>query len=227
MVIFSTAALAACGTEKLSDKEVAAEVKSKVLSPRGISGARVRCPAEAEAKKGAKIRCSVSDPDKNRGTVTGTVLDEDGKLGRYRADVGKLQMAVIERNAAKAGRSKGIEGEVECPDSAKAKKGAIHFCTADIRGSGVGIVLVTQKDTSSNVGVKVQRRRLRTAQIESKIAKAVSKQGINADVKCPPRVTSQKGKTFECSVTNPANGRQITVVATQKDDAGNFAVRVK
>jgi hypothetical protein len=88
-------------------------------------------------------------------------------------------------------------------------------------------VLVTQKDAASNVEVRVQRRRLRTAQIERNISKAVRKQGINAQVKCPARVTSQKGKTFECKVRNPANGRELTIVATQKDDEGNFDLKTK
>ena len=227
LAISALAGLAGCGTEKLSDTDVAADVKKGALAPRGITGARVRCPDETEAKKDAKIRCSASDADRNRGTVTATVLDEDGKLGRYKADVDKLQLAVVEKNAAEAGSSKGIDGDVSCPGGTKPKKGAIFFCTADIEGSGTGIVLVTQKDAASNVDVKVQRRRLRTVQIERNISRAVRKQGINADVKCPPRVTSQKGKTFRCKVTNPANGREITIVATQKDDEGNFDLKAK
>jgi hypothetical protein len=227
IAVFALTGLAACGTEKLSDKDVAAGVRNQALAPRGITGARVTCPAETEAKRDEKIRCSVSDADKNKGTVTATVLDEDGKLGRYKADVDKLQVAVVEKKATAAGSSKGIDGDVDCPDTTKPKKGAIYFCTADIRGSGIGIVLVTQKDAASNVEVKVQRRRLRTAQIERNISKAVRKQGINADVKCPRRVTSQKGKTFTCKVRNPANGREIRIVATQKDDEGNFDLEAK
>jgi hypothetical protein len=187
----------------------------------------VKCPAETEAKKDAAIKCSVVDKDKNRGTVTATVLDEDGKLGRYQSDVDKLQMAVIEKKAAEEGEADGIDGKVACPDSTEPKKGATFFCTADIENSGFGVVVVTQEDEASNVDVKVQRRRLRTAQIERNITKAVRKQVSGASVSCPARVTSQKGKKFECTVKNPANGKTLTVVATQTDDVGNFRLKVK
>ncbi len=219
--------LAACGTEKVSDADVAKAVRAEVLTPRGITGARVKCPTETEAKKDAAIKCSVADRDKNRGTVTATVLDEDGKLGRYQSDVDKLQMAVIERKAAEEGEADGIDGKVACPDSTKPKKGATFFCTADIENSGFGVVVVTQEDEASNVDVKVQRRRLRTAQIERNITRAVRKQVSGASVSCPGRVTSQKGKTFKCTVRNPANGKTLTVVATQTDDVGNFSLKVK
>jgi hypothetical protein len=48
-----------------------------------------------------------------------------------------------------------------------------------------------------------------------------------AVVQCPKRVTSEKGKTFSCTVRNPANGKTLTVVATQQDDLGNFDLKVK
>lgn len=223
----STTALAACGTEKVKDTDVVKAVRADVLVPRGITGARVRCPAETEAKKDAAIKCTVRDKDKNRGSVTATVLDEDGKLGRYQSEVDKLQMAVIETKAAEEGEADGIDGKVTCPDSTKPKKGATFFCTADIENSGFGVVVVTQEDEASNVDVKVQRRRLRTAKIERNITKAVRKQVSGASVKCPARVTSEKGKSFECTVRNPANGKSLTVVATQTDDIGNFKLKVK
>ncbi len=223
----STAGLVACGTEKVKDADVAKAVNTDVLVPRGIAGARVTCPAETEAKEDAAIKCAVTDRDKHRGSVTATVLDEDGKLGRYQSDVDKLQMAVIETKAAEEGEADGIDGKVACPDTTKPKKGATFFCTANIENSGFGVVIVTQEDEASNVDVKVQRRRLRTAQIERKITTAVRKQVCGASVSCPDRVTSQKGKTFECRVKNPANGRALTVVATQTDDVGNFRLKVK
>lgn len=228
VTVSTLTALAACGTEKLSDDEVAREVRAEVLKPRGIARARVKCPKETEATKDTTILCTVADRDRNKGVVVATVTDEDGDLGRYRPDVDRLQIAVVERNAAEAGREKGIKGKVDCPNTKEPKSGATHFCTANIRDSGVGVVIVTQKDqAASNVEVKVQRRRLRTVQIERNISKAVRKQGINAAVKCPAHVTSQKGKTFECKVRNPANGRELTIVATQKDDLGNFDLEVK
>ena len=223
----SLTGLAACGTEKVQDTEVAKAVRTEVLVPRGIAGARVKCPAETEAKKDAAIRCTVTDKDRNRGSVTATVLDEDGKLGRYQSDVDKLQLAVIEKKAAEEGEADGVDGKVACPDNTKPKKGATFFCTADIENSGFGVVIVTQEDEASNVDVKVQRRRLRTAQIERKIATTVRKQVSGAAVSCPARVISQKGKTFECTVKNPANGKSLTVVATQTDDVGNFSLKVK
>jgi hypothetical protein len=221
------AGLSACGTEKVSDADVAKAVKSDVLAPRGITGARVKCPAETEAKKDAAIKCSVRDKGKRRGTVTATVLDEQGKLGKFQADVDPMQMAVIETKAAEEGQAHGVEGKVTCPDNTKPKKGATFFCTANIKNSGFGVVVVTQEDEASNVDVKVQRRKLRTAQIERKIQAAVRKQVAGAVVSCPSRVTSQKGKSFRCTVRNPANGKTLTVVATQTDDLGNFSLKLQ
>jgi hypothetical protein len=227
MTVALAAGLTGCGTEKVSDADVAKAVKTDVLTPRGITGATVKCPAETEAKKDAAIKCSVRDKGKRRGTVTATVLDEQGKLGKYQADVDPLQMAVIETKAAEEGQADGIEGKVACPKDTKPKKGATFFCTANIKNSGFGVVVVTQEDEASNVDVKVQRRKLRTAEIERKIQAAIRKQVAGAIVTCPARVTSQKGKKFRCTVRNPANGRTLTVVATQTDDLGNFSLKIQ
>jgi len=226
LALVAAAGLAACGTTKVKDTEVAEKVKSEVLQPRGITNATVRCPKETEAKKDAAIKCTVSS-GKERGSVTATVLDDDGKLGRYQSDVDKLQLAVIERNASREGASKGVVGTVDCPDSSKPRAGATLFCVGRIRGASFGVVIVRQTDAASNVDVTVQRRRLRTAQIERNISRAVRRQGINANVNCPDRVVAQRGSTFECTVRNPANGRQLTIVATQTDEIGNFRLRVK
>lgn len=218
--------LAACGTTKLKGGEVASQVKSQALQPLGLEGSTVKCPAETEAKKGAKIECDVTS-GKDKGTVLATVQDEEGKLGQFKPDVEKLQNAAIEKNARKEGASDGVAGKVDCPATTKPKKGAVYFCTAKIRGSGFGVVVVNQESEAGDVSVRVQRRKLRTAQIEANITKEVKKQGIDASVQCPDKVTSQKGSTFECTVRNPANGKQITIVATQKDDEGNFSLKVK
>ncbi len=66
LAVSALTGLAACGTERLSGKDLAAEVRTNVLAPRGITGARVRCPAETEAEKDARIRCSVADAQKNK-----------------------------------------------------------------------------------------------------------------------------------------------------------------
>jgi hypothetical protein len=218
--------LAACGTTKLEGPEVASQVKSQALEPIGLGDSTVKCPAETEAKVNAKIECDVTS-GKDKGTVTATVIDEEGKLGKYKTETKEIQSALIEKNAAEEGSSDGVSGNVECPDTTEPKKGAIYFCTAKIRGSGTGIVIVNQESEAGDVSVRVQRRKLRTAQIEANITKEVKKQGIDASVQCPDKVTSQKGSTFECTVRNPANGKQISIVATQKDDEGNFSLKVK
>jgi hypothetical protein len=156
-----------------------------------------------------------------------TVVDDHGDLGRYRPEIVRLQMAVLERKAAAAGRSQGVEGKVDCPETTAPRRGATHFCTAKIRNSGVGVVVVRQKDRPSNVDVTVRPRRLRTIAIERNILRALRKQGINAHVKCPSRVPSLKGRSFECEVKTAPNGRELTVVATQKDELGTFDLEVK
>jgi hypothetical protein len=218
--------LAACGTKELSSKDVAKDVQTDVLAPRGVKGATVTCPKKTKAEKGKKVKCSVRGSDGSKGTVTATVKDEDGNLGAYKPDLKKVQLAVIEKNASEAGRSKGISGKVNCPTASEPKKGALYFCTANISGSGFGVVILTQTNTAGDVSVRVQKRKLRTRQIEASIRKELTKQGITATVSCPSRVTSQKGSKFSCRL-KAANGRSATVVATQKDSAGNFSLKVK
>jgi hypothetical protein len=217
--------LAACGTKEISADDAAKDVKLNVLTPRGIT-ATVTCPDKTKAEKDKTIKCTVKDSDGNRGTVVATIEDDKGKLGGYTSDVKKLQLAVIEKNAAETGASKGISGKVNCPSSTEPKKGAVFFCTAKITGSGFGVVLVRQTDAASKVDVTVQKRKLRTRQIEGNIRSALTKRGITATVTCPAKVTSQKGSTFTCTI-KAANGRSLKVVATQKDSEGNFSLDVQ
>ena len=227
-LLLATAGLSACGTEKLKDSDVADEVKSKALAPKGITAATVRCPKETEAKKDAKIRCSVTDAERNKGTVVATVLDDDGKLGKFGGDTADLQRAVIERNATTEARSKGATGEVSCGKGTKPRKGALYFCTTNVRGSGTAIALVTQKDERGSVSVRVRKRRITTARIEKQIGAQYRKQaGISVTVDCPSKVQSRIGAKFSCTVTNPANGRSQTIEATQKDTSGNFSLKIK
>ena len=216
-------ALAACGTTKLKGPEIASQMKSEALAPKGITNATVSCPAEAEAKAGATIECSVRSEGK-KGNVTAKVADDKGGLTDYKANVDEIQLALIEQNAEeeRSGLSR-----VNCPSSSKPKKGATFFCTGKISGSGFGVVVIKQTAEDSSVRVRLQKRKLRTSQIERNITNAVKKRGINAQVSCPSTVTSQKGSVFRCSVRNPVNGRQITIIARQKDSAGNFDLRVQ
>ena len=219
--------LSACSLvpKKLKDTEVADAVRANVLQPKGITAATVNCPAETKAKKGTAIKCTVNSGS-DSGTVTATVLDSSGKLGRYQAEVDPIQVSVIEQKALDKGRGEGIVGDVKCPDSSKPRAGAVFLCTARIAGSGIGAVVVRQVDEASNVEVSIQRRKLRTAQIEANVARVLRRRGINATVTCPPRVTSQRGSKFRCRVRNPANGRTLTIEATQIDEEGNFRLRV-
>ena len=89
------------------------------------------------------------------------------------------------------------------------------------------MVIIDQTAEDSSVRVRLQKRKLSTSQIEANITKAVKKRGIDAQVDCPNKVTSQKGSVFRCTVRNPANGKQITIVATQKDSEGNFDLKVE
>lgn len=224
-VVVVVTALAACGTKTLSSDDVAKDVKSQALTSRGVKGT-VKCPDETKAEKGKKVKCAVRDSERNKGSVTATVKDEDGNLTIAKPNIKDLQLAVIEKNAADAGRSKGVDGKVDCGSGSEPKRNAIYFCTATISGSGRGILIVTQRTAASDVSVKVQRRKLRTRQIEASIKKALAKQSVSATVSCPARVTSQKGSTFSCRLKG-ANGRTLTVVARQTDDEGNFSLKVK
>lgn len=218
--------LAACGTKELSSNDVAKDVKADVLAPRGITGATVKCPDKTKAEKGKKVKCTVTSSDGSKGAVTATVEDDGGNLGGYKPDLKKVQLAVIEKNASESGRAQGISGNVNCPTATEPKKGALYFCTAKISGSGFGVVILTQKNTAGDVSVRVQKRKLRTRKIEASIRKELTKQGVTATVSCPARVTSQKGSRFSCKLKG-ANGRTLTVVATQKDSKGNFSLKVK
>jgi len=183
----------------------------------------VKCPAETEVKVDATVECQVT-ADGKKGNVTAKFADDKGALKDVNANVDDIQLAVIEQNAEEA--ESGLSG-VDCPSSSKPKKGATFFCTGKISGSGFGVVIIDQTAEDSSVRVRLQKRKLRTSQIERNITNAVKKRGINADVDCPNTVTSQKGSVFRCKVRNPANGREITIVAKQKDSAGNFDLKVE
>jgi len=221
--VLTVLGLAACGSTKLKGLQVASQMKSEALAPRGVTNANVRCPAETEAKTGAVIECSVSAEGK-KGDVTAKFADDEGTLSDYKPNVDEIQLALIEQNAKK---EESNLSQVDCPSSSKPKKGATFFCTGKISGSGFGVVIINQTAEDSSVKVRLQKRKLRTSQIERNITKAVKKRGINAQVSCPGTVTSQKGSVFRCSVRNPANGKQITIVARQKDSVGNFDLKVE
>ena len=215
--------LAACGTTTVTGPGLAAKMKSEALAPKGITNATVKCPAETEVKVNATVECSVT-ADGKKGNVTAKFADEEGALKDYNANVDDIQLALIEQNAEEA--ESGLSG-VDCPSSSKPKKGATFFCTGKIAGSGFGVVIINQTAEDSSVRVRLQKRKLKTSQIERNITNAVKKRGINAQVNCPDQVTSQKGSVFRCKVRNPANGKEITIVARQKDSAGNFDLKVE
>jgi len=221
--VLAVLGLASCGSTKLKGPQVASQVKSEALAPKGITKATVNCPAEIEAKAGAVVQCSLTSEGK-KGDVTAKIADDEGTLSDYEADVDEIQLALIEQNAEE--EESGLS-QVDCPSSSKPKKGATFFCTGKISGSGFGVVIINQTAEDSSVKVRLQKRKLRTSQIERNITKAVKKRGINAQVSCPGTVTSQKGSVFRCSVRNPANGKQITIVARQKDSVGNFDLKVE
>lgn len=221
--VLAVLGLASCGSTKLKGPQVASQMKSEALTPKGITKATVNCPAEIEAKAGAVVQCSLTSQGK-KGDVTAKIADDEGTLSDYKADVDEIQLALIEQNAEE--EESGLS-RVDCPSSSKPKKGATFFCTGKISGSGFGVVIIKQTAEDSSVEVGLQKRKLRTSQIERNITNAVKKRGINAKVSCPGTVTSQKGSVFRCTVRNPANGRQITIVAKQKDSAGNFDLKVE
>jgi len=198
-------------------------MKAEGLQPKGITDAQVKCPAETEVKVDATVECQVTS-DGKKGTVTAKFADDKGALKDVNANVDEIQLAVIEQSAER--EESGLSG-VDCPSSSKPKKGATFFCTGKISGSGFGVVIIDQTGEDSSVKVRLQKRKLKTNQIEANITKAVKKRGIDAQVDCPNQVTSQKGSVFRCTVRNPANGKQITIVATQKDSAGNFDLKVE
>jgi Domain of unknown function (DUF4333) len=216
--------LAACGTKEISAKDAAKDVRAGALAPIGVRAAVV-CPDKTKAKKGKQITCRVKDADGKKGTVTATMTNDDGKLGKFEPDVKKLQVAVIQKNATTAAAAKGVDGKVFCPSTITPKAGSTYTCFASVKGSGLGQVKVTQTTPKSEVTVAVVRRKLRTRQIQANIRKALSKRGINATVTCPPRVTSKLGSTFQCTVS--ANGKSLKVVATQTDSSGNFRLKVQ
>ena len=217
--------LAACGSTKLKGPQIASQMKSEALEPKGVSGATVSCPAETEAKAGAVVECSVSSGGK-KGDVTARIADDEGTLRDYKADVDAIQLALIEKNAEE--EQSGLS-QVDCPSSSKPKKGATFFCTGKISGSGFGVVVVNQTAEDSSVKVRVQRRRLKTAKLTQNLEKAVEQRfpGINVNVSCPKSLESRKGQVISCTLKNPANGRQVTSRFRQKTSEANSFVPIK
>jgi hypothetical protein len=200
-----------------------AKMKSEALAPKGITNATVQCPAETEVKVGATVECSVT-ADGKKGKVTARFADDKGGLTDYQPDVNKILIANLEKNIEE--QESNVSG-VACPSNIKPKAGGRYVCFGTIKGSGLGKIAVTQTSEDGNVTVQAQKRKLTTGKIESNIRKAVQKQVPGATVNCPANVTSQKGSVFRCTVRNPANGKQITIAATQKDSAGNFDLKVE
>jgi hypothetical protein len=202
-------ALAACGTTKLTGQEVATQMKSEALAPKGITDAEVRCPPETEAKAGATIQCSITSGGK-KGDVTARIADDKGTLSDHKANVDPIQLALIEK---KAQQERGGLSQVDCPSSSKPEKGATFFCTGKIAGSGFGVVVIKQTSEASDVRVSLQRRKLKTGSFVKNLERQVEKQvpGINAQVNCPRNIESRRGQVIACTVRNPANGKQITL----------------
>lgn len=207
--VLALTGLAACGSTKLKGPEVASQMKTEALTPKGITDATVKCPPETEAKAGAIIECAVTAGGK-KGDVTAKVADEEGTLTDYKANVDPILLANIEKNAQEeqAGLS-----QVDCPSTTKPAKGTTHYCTGKIAGSGFGVVIVKQTAEDGSVRVSLQRRKLKTGSFVRNLEKQVEKQvpGINAQVKCPRNIESRRGQVISCTVRNPANGRQITL----------------
>ncbi|MDQ3587112.1 MAG: DUF4333 domain-containing protein [Actinomycetota bacterium] len=217
--------LAACGSTKLKGPQVASQMKSEALAPKGVTNATVNCPAETEAKAGAVIECSVTS-DGKKGDVTAKVADDEGTLSDYKANVDEIQLALIEKNAEE--EESGLS-QVNCPSSSKPKKGATFFCTGKIPGSGFGVVVINQTAEDSSVKVRLQRRRLKTAKLTQNLEKAVEKRfpGINVNASCPKRLESRKGQVISCTVKNPANDRQATLRFRQKTSEADSFVPIK
>ncbi len=223
--VLAVLGLAACGSTKLKGPQVASQMKSEALAPKGITDANVRCPAETEAKAGAAIECSVSSEGRT-GDVTAKIADDEGSLSDYKANVDEIQLALIEQNAEE--EESGLS-QVDCPSSSKPRKGATFFCTGKISGSGFGVVIINQTAEDSSVKVKLQRRKLKTGGLTRSLEKQVEKlnPGVNAQATCPKLLESRKGQVIACTVRNPANGRQVTIRFRQNTSEANSFKPIK
>ncbi|MDQ3720195.1 MAG: DUF4333 domain-containing protein [Actinomycetota bacterium] len=217
--------LAACGSTKLKGPQVASQMKSQALAPKGITNATVSCPAETEAKAAAVIECSVASEGK-KGDVTAKIADDEGTLSDYKADVDEIQLALIEQNAEE--EEPGLS-QVDCPSSSKPRKGATFFCTGKISGSGLGVVIINQTAEESSVKVRLQRRKLKTGGLTRSLEKQVEKlnPGVNAQATCPKLLESRKGQVIACTVRNPANGKQVTIRFRQNTSEANSFKPIK
>lgn len=211
--------LAACGSTKLKGPQVASQMKSEGLAPKGITNATVSCPAETEAKAGAVIQCSLTSEGK-KGDVTAKIADDEGTLSDYKPNVDEIQLALIEQNAEE---EESNLSQVDCPSSSKPRKGATFFCTGKITGSGFGVVIIRQTAEDSSVNVKLQRRKLKTGGLTRSLEKQAEKlnPGVDAQVTCPKNIESRKGQVIACTVRNPANGKQITIRFRQATSAAD------
>jgi hypothetical protein len=89
-------------------------------------------------------------------------------------------------------------------------------------GSGRDLVFKSHADVVSRDCERV-RGVLLTGRVADQIKAAVQAQGVqNVTVVCPPEVVNEKGSRFSCTVTNLDNGKQIEILARQRDRAGHF-----
>ncbi|HEY3723555.1 MAG TPA: DUF4333 domain-containing protein [Acidimicrobiia bacterium] len=156
--------------------------------------------------------------------VTGALALALGGCGG--SDHGSVDMGVartgILQLASRQYRGKATVGEVKCPEDVPLEKGRAFFCTVELDGVPLRLVL-RQTDDGGDTHIAQAESVLLVPQLDAFVARYANGRGRPvADVSCGKgRVLTEKpGTRVRCSVTyaNGSNGRAVIGVKDTKDN---------
>ena len=142
------------------------------------------------------------------------------------SDHGSVDMGVartgILQLASQQYRGKATIGEVKCPEEVPLEKGRAFFCTVELDGVPLRLVL-RQTDDAGDTRIAQAESVLLVAQLETFVARYATSRGRPvADVSCGKGkvLTETPGTKVRCSVTyaNGSTGRAVIGVKDTKDN---------
>jgi hypothetical protein len=106
-------ALGACGSDTLDDEKGEKLISAEIEKVTGVSGVKVTCPDDREAKKGDVFNCEAVGADGTKQAVEVRQKDDEGNV-HFESPVlhtGEAETAML---PVVAGTKKGVK--VDCPD---------------------------------------------------------------------------------------------------------------
>lgn len=143
-------------------------------------------------------------------------------------DMAAVNKSIVDGLAGQLGMTGAV---VSCPTESKTLKAGDTFeCTAKPKEGGRLVITVTEKDDQGQITWLVTKTEglidLRVVE-ESVKGGLKSQVGVDATVSCGGRwLATKAGATHECQAKS-ADGKDIPIVVTMTDDAGNISWATK